>query len=102
MSGDGSDSGLIPWVLAGVGAIMSTLLTGVVALFRMRENENAKAIAELKESHAVVTAKADKCEEDRSKLFARCEVLEVKLKHVEDKLAKIDLEGTQFSHRKQA
>ncbi len=112
MSGD-TDNGLLPWALAGVGGVVSTLLTGLVWLFRLRESENAKAIAEMKDVHAkaiaelkaaheVAQAKSDKCEEDRSQLFARCEVLEVKLAHVEQKVSKMDLDGTQYSHRRDA
>ncbi len=95
----GSDSSLMGWVLAGVATVIATLAGAVATLFKIRENENAKAIADLKASHELTKQKSDKCEEDRNKLFTRCEVLEVKLQTVEEKLARMDVDGTQYSHR---
>lgn len=77
---------------------MSTLLTGLVTLFRMRENENAKAIARLEEKVAITETKAEKCEQDRTVLYASCEVLKVKLETLEKRIESINVDGTQFSH----
>ena len=84
------NGGFTGWVLAGIGAIVSTLLTGVVTLFRMRENENAKAIIKLETSLSEVSNKADKCEEDRHILFTNCKVLETKMQMLDSRMSHID------------
>lgn len=86
---DVQDSGLVGWALAGVGGVVSALLTGVVTLFRMRESENAKAIQRLESSHAEISMKSDKCEADRVELFAKCQVLDCKLQLLEQQISKI-------------
>lgn len=83
-------SGLTGWVLAGIGAIVSTLLTGVVTLFRMRESENAQAITKLEQNLATINGKADKCEEDRHLLFTSCKVLETKMAMLDSRMSSID------------
>jgi hypothetical protein len=92
-------NGLTGWVLAGIGAIVSTLLTGVVTLFRMRESENTAAIAKLEKSLTEVSSKADKCEEDRHVLFTSCEVLKIKLEVLEKRISSIDTNGTDFARK---
>jgi len=92
-------NGLTGWVLAGIGAIVSTLLTGVVTLFRMRESENTAAIAKLEKSLAEVSDKADKCEEDRHLLFTSCEVMKIKLDVLEKRICSIDNNGTDFARK---
>jgi septal ring factor EnvC (AmiA/AmiB activator) len=94
-----TESSIIPWVLAAIGAVVSALLTGVVKLFQLRENENAKAIAKLEEKVAVVETKADKCEEERGELRTTCALLEREIKLLQDVITKIDVDGTQYSHR---
>ena len=94
------ESGLLPWALAGVGGVVSALLTGLVSLFRLREQENAKNIAELKEKVCVIEAKADKCEEDRSELRTNYAVLQHEFDALKLRIQAIDVEGTQYSHRK--
>lgn len=95
------DETIIPWVLAGVGTIVSALLTGVVALFRLREvenakreTENAKVLDEHKTKIAHLELKSDKCEEDRSKLFAQCEVNTFEIKSLKERISLIDANGT--------
>ena len=82
--------GFTGWVLAGIGAIVSTLLTGVVTLFRMRENENSKAITKLETSLTHFSEKADKCEQDRHVLFTNCKVLETKMQMLDSRMSSID------------
>ena len=90
------------WVLAGLGGIVSTLAATVAFLFKLRENENAKNIAELKNDLAESSKRSEKCEEDRGILYTKCAVLEAKIENLECKILKIDKDGTQFSHRKDA
>lgn len=96
------NSSLLGWVLAGVGGIMTVLAGAVARLFQMRESENSKAIAELKQEVAVTKEAAAKCERDREKLFAACEVNKVEIAHLKEKISSIDQEGTKFSHTLQA
>lgn len=88
---------------------MSTLLTGLVTLFRMRENENAKmiaelksesskAITELKQEVAVTRAASEKCEQDRHELFTACELNKFEIKMLKEQIASIDKDGTKYSH----
>ena len=64
----------------------------------MRENENAKAIAELKQEVAVTKAASERCEQDRHELFTACELNKFEIKVLKDQLAKIDQDGTKYSH----
>ena len=91
-------NGVTGWVLAGVGAVVSTLLTGVVTLFRMRESENSKAISKLEQSLLEVSGKADKCEQDRHTLFTSCEVMKVKLEVLERRVSTMDSNGTKYGN----
>ena len=90
------------WVLAGLGGIVSTLAATVAFLFKLRENENAKNIAELKNELQESSKRSEKCEEDRGILYTKCAVLEAKIESIECKMQRIDKDGTQFSHRKDA
>lgn len=103
------NSSLLGWVLAGIGAVVSTLSTWLVILFRTRESENAKmiaelksesskAITELKQEIAVTRAASQKCEQDRHELFTACELNKFEIKVLKDQLAKMDESGTKFSH----
>lgn len=89
--------------------MVSTLLTGLVTLFRMRENENAKmiaelksesskAITELKQEVAVTRAASEKCEQDRHELFTACELNKFEIKMLKEQIATIDKDGTKYSH----
>ena len=100
MSGD--QSSITGWVLAGLGGIVSTLAATVAFLFKLRENENAKNIAELKSELHESSKRSEKCEDDRRILYTKCAVLESKIENLECKILKIDKDGTQFSHRKDA
>jgi hypothetical protein len=81
------EAGFTGWVLAGIGAIVSTLLTGVITLFRLRETENAKAISKLEITLEETMKRADKCEDDRTHLFSTCEVLKYKVETLEQKVS---------------
>lgn len=97
MSGD--QSSITGWVLAGLGGIVSTLAATVAFLFKLRENENSKNIAELKAELTESSKRSAKCEEDRSILYTKCAVLESKIETLESKVSKIDVDGTKYSHR---
>lgn len=84
-----NEQGFTGWVLAGIGAIVSTLLTGVITLFRMRETETARNISKLEMALEETAKKADKCEDDRAHLFSTCEVLKYKVETLEQKVAKL-------------
>ena len=95
---------LTGWVLAGIGAVISTLLTGVIGLFRMREAErdaeraareaeNTQAINELKLTAAKLENKSDKCEADRTELYATCKVLEEKVHALAQRVNTVDNKG---------
>ncbi len=88
---------------------MSVLAGAVATLFRMRENENAKLIAELKSESskailelkqevAVTRAASEKCEQDRHELFTACELNKFEIKVLKEQIAKMDESGTKFSH----
>lgn len=75
----------------------------------MRENENAKliadlksesskAITELKQEIAVTRSASEKCEQDRHELFTACELNKFEIKMLKDQIAKMDKDGTQYSH----
>lgn len=98
-------AGFVPWVLAGIGVIVSTLLTGVVSLFRMRETENAKQLDEHKSKIALLEIKSEKCEEQRAELNTKCEVnaqkityLTTEVSKLTEVISKIDRDGTKYSH----
>ncbi len=102
-----------PWYIAIGSTIITALSSALTYLFKLRENENSKRIDELKsESSSLkqevkdIRAQADKCEDDRSKLFAQCQVFEYKVDTLEKSLKslgvdvqKIDVDGTKYSHR---
>jgi hypothetical protein len=88
---------------------MSVLAGAVATLFKMRENENAKliaelksesskAISELKQEVAVTRAASEKCEKDRHELFTACELNKFEIKVLKEQIASIDRDGTKFSH----
>lgn len=77
---------------------MSVLAGAVATLFKMRENENSKAIAELKQEVAVTKAASEKCERDRHELFTACELNKFEIKVLKEQIAKMDEGGTKYSH----
>ena len=77
---------------------MSVLAGAVATLFKMRENENSKAIAELKQEVAVTKAASEKCEQDRHELFTACELNKFEIKVLKEQIARMDNDGTKFSH----
>lgn len=91
MSESSPIDGIVPWVLAGIASMIATLASAVTYLARKIVTDNANEIAELK-------SRSEKCEEDRSCLFAKHAVLEQKVEHLQSKLASIDQNGTKYSH----
>ena len=87
------------WVTAGVAAIIAALSSTVAFLFKLRENENAKRITELRADIESISLKADKCEEDRTNLKTECASLRGKIELLEVKLSYIDINGTDYSHK---
>jgi hypothetical protein len=94
----GTDSSWFAWATAGVATVIATLAGVVAKLFQMRESETSKSIAELKQEVAITKASAHKCEEDRTTLFAQCEVMKYKIDNLETRISSIDRDGTKFSH----
>ena len=87
------------WFTAGIATVVATLSSVVAFLFKLRENENAKRIEDLKSEVSTISVKADKCEEERAELKAECATMRGKLEVLETKLAFIDVNGTRFSHK---
>jgi hypothetical protein len=77
---------------------VSVLAGAVATLFKMRENENSKAIARLEEKVAATETKAEKCERDRFELFAACEVNKFEIATLKKRIETINVDGTQYSH----
>lgn len=95
----GTDSSWFAWATAGVATVIATLAGVVAKLFQMRESENSKSIAELKHEVAIAKAAAHKCEEDRTTLFAKCEVMKYKIDTLENRIESINKSGTEYSHK---
>jgi hypothetical protein len=100
--------GFTGWVLAGIGGIISTLMTALVSVIKVRENENAKAILKLEATNVkletslqTISDKADKCEADRHQLFTNCKVMECKLDLLEKRVISIDVIGTKHESKEQ-
>jgi chromosome segregation ATPase len=93
------DSSILGWAIAGVMTIISALTTGLLTLFRIRESENAKNIEKLETSLTALSNKADKCEEDRHTLDKKCEVLQVQLNVLTEKVGSIDKDGSEFAKK---
>jgi septal ring factor EnvC (AmiA/AmiB activator) len=90
------------WVTAGIATILATLSSAIAFLFKLRENENAKRLAELKSDVETINAKADKCEVEREGLRVECAVMRSKIETLEVKLERIDANGTEFSHKRRS
>jgi hypothetical protein len=93
------DSALASWLLAGVGAVVGSLVGAVTYLFRKTETENARAIGLLQGENSLLTKRVDECETDRSQLRSEVAGLRVKVDFIERELMAIDENGTKFSHR---
>jgi septal ring factor EnvC (AmiA/AmiB activator) len=90
------------WVTAGIATILATLSSAIAFLFKLRENENAKRLSELKSDVETINAKADKCEVEREGLKVECAVMRSKIETLEVKLERINVNGTDYSHKKQS
>lgn len=64
------------WILTGVAATVSTLVAGLVGLWKLNESKNAKDIAELKAELVDCRTRIDECESDRVDLRVRLAQLE--------------------------
>jgi chromosome segregation ATPase len=91
---------LTGWMLAGIATVIATLSSTVAWLFKLRENENAKRLSELKSDVETINAKADKCEVEREGLKVECAVMRSKIETLEVKLERINVNGTDYSHKK--
>jgi anti-sigma-K factor RskA len=92
-----ADSSLLGWITAGVVSVIAALAGAVATLFKLRENENARAISELKEQVSIAKEATDKCEKDRVELFADCKLMKYEIEVLKEKINLIDKDGTQFS-----
>ena len=95
----GTDSSWFAWATAGVATVIATLAGVVAKLFQMRESETSKSISELKQEIAITKAASHKCEEDRTTLFAQCEVMKYKIDSLENRIEMINKQGTEYSHK---
>ena len=82
MSDVQTDGTLLAWAIAGVGAVVTALVSSVAYLFRKSEYDNALAIKVLQERNDKQELSAEKlsdhiqkCEDDRTKLFSQTAVL---------------------------
>jgi hypothetical protein len=91
--------GFSGWVAAGIATIIATLSSVVAWLFKLRENENAKHLTNLTEEVAMISVKADKCEEERGQLKIECAIMKGKVEVLETRLSFIDTNGTKYSHK---
>lgn len=80
------DNGLLGWVLAGVGTVISTL-SGIVAYFYRTQITDFKS-REVKFETTLneLAIRADKCESDREELRVHCAVMDDRLKRIEEKV----------------
>lgn len=81
---------IIPWVLATLGALGTAAGTTIAYLFRKNEYDNAQAITRLEGANNILTIKSDKCEADRTVLFAKCERNAERIEWLERRLQQID------------
>jgi transcriptional antiterminator Rof (Rho-off) len=56
----------------------------------------------LKSDVETINAKADKCEVEREGLKVECAVMRSKIETLEVKLERINVNGTDYSHKKQS
>ncbi len=97
MSNDSTTFFSLVW--AGVSTVITALSAALTYMFKLRENENSKNITKLEAKVDEIQKKSDACEEDRSTLFTQCEVLKTQLENVKEKMERMDLNGTDYSHK---
>lgn len=95
-----------PWIIAAFTTVTTALSTVVAFLFKLRENENSTRLKEhkeeiegLKEVLTVVKKENDECKKDREELRIECAQIKTTLEFVSNKVASMDANGTEFSHR---
>ena len=88
-----TDGTLLAWVIAAVGAIVTTLVSTVAYLFRKSEYDNAQAIKVLQaqnEKQEAYSCKlsehVQRCEDDRTQLFSQTAVLGSQVASLEERL----------------
>ena len=79
-------SSFFAWAMAGVASAISTLLGGVIAMWKLNETRNATEIAENKKEIQELKLRCDKCEDDRTDLLVTCARMETRLQQVEKKV----------------
>jgi len=101
----GGLTGQWPGVLTG-GGVVGVLAYVIQQLFRMRESERTIQLATAVAKIDVLEKKVEKCETERTELYAKCKVLESQVEHLTDTLNKVvmkietmDQGGTQHSLR---
>jgi len=79
------NEGILGWVLAGVGTVVSTL-AGLVAMFyRQQILEHKTREEDLATRLDIVEKRADTCENDREELRIKCAVIEARIAVLEGK-----------------
>lgn len=80
---DDTGAGLLNWVLAAFGTVVS-VLAGVISMFyRNEKTSNATAIADLQKKLAESDQKHDECQKSREDLSRQCAVLAERMTHLE-------------------
>ena len=81
-----------PWVIAGASTIIAALSSAVAFLFKLNESKSLRAVASLEarvdhqDRQLTELEKMNReCLIDRSKLQAKCEIIERRLAEVEKK-----------------
>lgn len=84
------ENGLLPYVLAGVTAVISALAATIGVLWKNSESRNAQAISRLEGKVDSLETKQDasekailECEKDRSLLRGMCDFLKSKVDQLE-------------------
>ena len=85
-----TQSGLIGWILAAIGTVVSTL-AGLVVMFYKNQIADYKATkVELCAKVSELEKRADVCEVDRNQLQIKCAVLESKYGALEQRVADVE------------
>jgi hypothetical protein len=80
-----NSEGMLGWILAGVGTIVSTLAGLVAFFYRQQINDHKDREAELSQRLDIVEKRADACENDREELRIKCAVIEARINALENK-----------------
>ncbi len=83
---DETNGSLIAWVLAGVGAVVSTLSITVAKLFHINLSKFKEVEVLLRKDIEELRKSSQKCEDDRQLLHGTCEKLKGKLEEIEKRM----------------